>query len=131
MSKSLAKKILTAVVVGVVWLAHLSSAAAGMLLCIEAAAESDCCPEVLGSPEFPVDEAKKLLDGSDCICCIAIDQMPRSAGGSAPKVALDIASGPVFLRSVFSSMGMAILSARSQETGGTRLGCLRTVVLLV
>ena len=63
MGKPLAVKLLTVISVGVVLLGHLPPVAAGVLLCIGDETDSDCCRKP-GS--------KRLLDGSECTCCITV-----------------------------------------------------------
>ena len=116
-------KVLTAVAVGVMLLGHLSPVAAGMLLCIGDGSDPDCCRER--------HESTRLLDASDCGCCITIDALPSTAGASSHKASLDVVSGSALLRNVSLPTGTRIPGAPAADAGETSLSSLRTVVLLI
>ena len=131
MGKSQAIKLLSAVAVGVVLLGLFSPVTAGMLLCIGDGTDPDCCREPDDSQDSGLDESTRLLDGSDCSCCITVDAAPATAGNSSHKASLDIVSGAGLLRNVVTPSGTRILRAPSSDAGDTRLSSLRTVVLLI
>ena len=131
MRNSTAMKILTAVAVGVVLLGHLSSVAAGMLLCIGDGSDPECCVERNDPHEFSLDVSTQLLDRSDCGCCITVDAAPSTAGASAYKASLDVVSGSALLRNITLPTGTRIPGTPAGDAGGTSLSALRTIVLLI
>ncbi len=131
MGKSIAVRILSVVVVGVVMLGHLPLVAAGMLLCIGDGTDPDCCRERHDSHESRLDESTQLLDGSDCGCCITVDAAPSTAGASSHKAPLDVISGSALLRNVTLPAGTRIPGAPIGDAGETSLSSLRTIVLLI
>jgi hypothetical protein len=129
MGKSFVMKILSVLAVGIV-LAHLSPIAAGMLLCIGDGTDPDCCRKPHSSAPS-ANEAKQLIDGSNCSCCITVDAAPSTAGATSQKASLDILSGSGVPRDGVSAAGTCIAGLRSHDLGNTLLASLRTVVLLI
>ena len=123
MRKSLAMRILSVAAMGIV-LAHLSPLATGMLLCIGDGTAPDCC-------STRVDETKKLLDGSDCSCCITVHAAPSTVGATSHKASLDIVSNSRPLQDAASPTGTCNSRARGHDPGDSRLCSLRAVVLLI
>ncbi len=127
MGRSLSLKVLTAVAVGAVLLGQFSPVAAAMLLCIGDGSEPDCCN---GSPvETGLEVSARLLDGSDCDCCVTVQAAPPTAGTSTPKASLAGVSG--LLRNVALPSGARDSALPVGDPGEIRLSSLRTVVLLI
>ena len=131
MSNSFVMKVLAAVAMGVVLLAHLSPVAAGMLLCIGDGSDVDCCRDGQETQETRSDLFAQFLDGSDCACCITFGAAPLTAGAGAHKASLDVASGSARLRNLALPTGMRNAGTPTGEAGERRLSSLRTVVLLI
>ncbi len=113
---------------------YLSSAAAGMLLCIGDGRAAACCPEPgdsrFHSTRLEVPEAPQL-GWADCDCCIAVDGTHPAAAVASHKVSLHLAAGPVHLGNVFLPASTPFVYATSTVAGGSVLFALRTVVLLI
>jgi hypothetical protein len=131
MRNSLAMKCLAAVALGIMLLAHLSPVAAGILLCIGDASDTECCGERQDSHESRLEESPQLLDGSDCGCCITVDAAPPTAGASSHKASLDVLSGSALLRNVTVPTAGRMRGAPAGNVGETSLSSLGTVVLLI
>ena len=129
MGKSLAMRILSAVALGAL-LVHLSPVATGMLLCVGDEAVDDCCGPPQDS-QSRVSEAKRLLDGSGCSCCITVDAAPATAGRASHKASLDILFGSGLSRNAVLPAGARVSRAGGPDPGDSRLSSLRTVVLLI
>jgi hypothetical protein len=112
MRRSLAMKALTAVAVGLLILGHLSPVAAGMLLCVADESDPDCCDEREAPRDATVEASTRLLDGSDCGCCVEVGAAPATPGASSP--------GPARLS-----------GSPAGATGESGLSSLRTVVLVI
>ena len=131
MGQTLPRKLLTVVTVGFLWLACLAPGAAGMLLCVDESAESDCCPASLDSLESSVSQTEKVLSQVDCSCCFPIAASAGTPSASPDRVVLDTLAGPTCLRSAVSFAELSVLKARDRGPEGSRLGSLGTVVLLI
>ena len=131
MGNSLPMKALAAAAVGVMLLGHLSPVAAGMLLCIGDGSDPDCCRERHDSEQSRLDPSTRLLDRSDCGCCITVDAAPSTAGAGSHKASLDVLFGAALRRNVTVPTGSRGSGASAGDTGETRLSSLRSVVLLI
>ncbi len=129
MRRPLALKSLSVVALGIV-LAYLSPVTTGMLLCIGDGEETDCCPEPPAS-QVGVDDATRILDGSDCGCCITVDAAPATPGAASAKVSVDVLSESDLHRNGSSRTVTNLAQWGHHDPGGSRLSSLRTVVLLI
>lgn len=128
---SFAMKALAAVAVGVILLGQLTPVAAGVLLCIGDGSDPDCCGDRFDSSDFRIEESTRLLDGSDCGCCITVDSTPPTAGAGSHKASIDVAPESALLRHVTFPTGARNPGSPDRDAGETRLASLRTVVLLI
>ncbi len=118
------------VVAVVLVLAHVSPAAAGMLVCIGDGAVPDCCDELPAS-ESGAAVTAQLLDGSDCRCCITVDTKAATADATAQKAPVDSSSASGVSRNAVSPPTSRSPRQVSHDPGDPRLASLRTVVLLI
>lgn len=121
---------LTVLAVAVMLLGQLSTAVAGVLLCIGDGSDPDCCSKPGDVPVSRVQGTNQPHDGSDCSCCIAVDAAPATAGAKAHGVSLEFATGTARFRTVDVSGGTRTLRTQTGDVVDTSLSSLRTVVLL-
>lgn len=131
MRNSLAMKCLAAVALGIMFLAHLSPVAAGMLLCIGDGSEPDCCRDGDDSYQSHLEEPTQLRDGSDCACCITVDAGPPIAGAGSLKASIDVTPESALPRKVSVPTGARNPGFLAGSASETRLSSIRTVVLLI
>ncbi len=124
-------KIVSVLLVGVVLAGYLSPVAAGMLVCIGDGTAHDCCRNSRNAHQSRLGEAKQLLAGADCDCCVTVDAIPANAGASPHKASLDVVAGPAHFRNVVLPSSTRLPRAMSGDGGDARLSSLRTIVLLV
>jgi hypothetical protein len=120
---------LSALAVSVVLLAQLSPVAAGVLLCIAEGAASDCCPRQQVQSEL--DDARRILEGSACVCCVLVHAAPSRASASVAKPSSEIDPDPVSHGSVAAPAATQLPRPLTASGGDARLSSLRTVILLI
>lgn len=131
MSMSAKSRIVSVLLVGVVLAGYLSHVAGGMLVCIGDGTAPDCCRNSKNAHQSRPGEAKQMLAGADCDCCIAVDAIPSTAGTPSYKSSLDAVAGPAHFRNVVLPSSTRLPHAMSGNRSDARLSSLRTVVLLI
>jgi len=131
MSRLIAVKFFSVLLVGVVLVADLSSTAAGMLICLGDGAASGCCNDSRGTRPSASGDATPSLSRGGCDCCITVDALPGIAGAHSQEASLDLLAGPAHLQNVVLPSSTRLPRVASSDSAETRLSSLRTVVLLV
>ena len=111
-------------------LAHVSPAAAGLLVCIGDGTSPDCCEEVPAS-EPRTDGAVSFLGDSGCFCCVTIDVVSNKADGPSKKLSIEDSSESGVFRSAVSPGAVRCARQGGDDRGDSTLWSLRTVVLLI
>lgn len=124
-------KILSLLLVAVVLAGYLFPVAAGMLVCMGDGTAPDCCRNSKNAHQSRPGEAKQMLAGAGCDCCIAVDAIPSTAGTPSYKASLDAVAGPAHFRNVVLPLSTRLPLAMSGNRTDARLSSLRTVVLLI